>query len=179
MRTELLRSSGAIEGDPAIDAWMKERAGGLGAVAHQWFGVIRKCGDEVRELFARRLSGCMFGRCALRLCQCIHFARQCGVLSRRSAAGSWRLPQGIGRFMRHVKLRPGTATNAAEPSRLMRTQLISCRLPKADSALLRSSLFHYLGRFVSSSSGERRRGSPFAEASDPGGSRNGSTEMRS
>jgi len=61
----------------------------------------------------------------------------------------------------------------------MRTQLISCRLPKADSALLRSSLFHHLCRFVSSSSGERRRGSPFAEASDPVGSRNGSTGMRS
>src|SRR5438094_164585 len=30
-----------------------------------------------------------------------------------------------------------------------RTQLISCRLPKADSALLRSSLFHHLCRFVS------------------------------
>jgi hypothetical protein len=30
----------------------------------------------------------------------------------------------------------------------MMTQLISCRLPKADSALLRSSPFHYLWRFV-------------------------------
>ena len=29
-------------------------------------------------------------------------------------------------------------------SAFMRTQLISCRLPKADSALLRSSLFHHL-----------------------------------
>src|SRR5271169_7032836 len=35
----------------------------------------------------------------------------------------------------------------------MRTQLISYRLPKADSALLRSSLFHDLCRFVSFSSG--------------------------
>src|ERR1700691_5962209 len=35
----------------------------------------------------------------------------------------------------------------------MRTQLISCRLPKAYSALLRSSLFHHLCRFVSLSSG--------------------------
>jgi hypothetical protein len=50
MRTKLLRFNGAVERDPAIDAWMKERAGGLGAVAHQWFEVIRKCGDEVREL---------------------------------------------------------------------------------------------------------------------------------
>ena len=30
-----------------------------------------------------------------------------------------RLLQGIGKFMRHVKLRPGTATNSAELSRLI------------------------------------------------------------
>ena len=50
MRTELLRFNGAIERDPAIDAWMKEHSGALGAIAHQWFEVMRKCGDEVREL---------------------------------------------------------------------------------------------------------------------------------
>jgi hypothetical protein len=37
MRTERLRFSGAVERDPAIDAWMKEHAGELGAIAHQWF----------------------------------------------------------------------------------------------------------------------------------------------
>jgi hypothetical protein len=31
---------------------MKEHAGELGAIAVQWFEVMRKCGDEVRELFA-------------------------------------------------------------------------------------------------------------------------------
>ena len=50
MRTELLRFNGAVERDPAIAAWMKEHAGELGAIAHQWFEVMRKCGDEVREL---------------------------------------------------------------------------------------------------------------------------------
>src|SRR5258708_2411723 len=50
MRTELLRFNGAVERDPAIDAWMKEHAGRLGDIAHQWFEVMRKCGDEVREL---------------------------------------------------------------------------------------------------------------------------------
>ncbi len=50
MRTELLRFNGAVERDPAIDTRMKEHAGGLGAIAHQWFKVMRKCGDEVREL---------------------------------------------------------------------------------------------------------------------------------
>jgi hypothetical protein len=41
--------------------------------------------------FARRLPGCMFGRCTLRLRQCIPFASKRGVLSRRSAAGSGSL----------------------------------------------------------------------------------------
>jgi hypothetical protein len=50
MRTELLRFNGAVERDPAIDAWMKEHSGELGAIARQWFEVMRKCGDEVREL---------------------------------------------------------------------------------------------------------------------------------
>src|SRR6266566_4357463 len=50
MRTELLRFNGAVERAPAIDAWMREHAGELGAIAHHWFGVMRKCGDEVREL---------------------------------------------------------------------------------------------------------------------------------
>ena len=50
MRTELLRFNGAVERDPTIDAWMKEHAGELGAIAHRWLEVMRKCGDEVREL---------------------------------------------------------------------------------------------------------------------------------
>jgi hypothetical protein len=37
MKTELLRFNGAVERDPAIDAWMKENRGELGAIAHEWF----------------------------------------------------------------------------------------------------------------------------------------------
>jgi hypothetical protein len=36
MRTELLRFNGAVERGPAIDAWMKEHASGLRAIARQW-----------------------------------------------------------------------------------------------------------------------------------------------
>jgi len=49
MRTELLRFNAALELDPAIDAWMKEHAGELGAIAQQCFEVMRKWGDEVRS----------------------------------------------------------------------------------------------------------------------------------
>ena len=50
MKTDFLRFNGAVERDPAIDAWMKDHAGELGTIAHQWFEVMRKCGDEVREI---------------------------------------------------------------------------------------------------------------------------------
>jgi len=49
-RTELFRLDGAVERDQAIDGWMKEHAGELGAIAQKWFAVMRECGDEVREL---------------------------------------------------------------------------------------------------------------------------------
>ena len=55
MRTELLRFNGAVERDPTID--VKEHAGGLGAIARQWFEVMRKCGDEVRELLHADQTG--------------------------------------------------------------------------------------------------------------------------
>jgi hypothetical protein len=50
MRTDLLRFNGAVERDPSIDSWMKGHAGELGAIAHEWFEVMRKCGNEVREV---------------------------------------------------------------------------------------------------------------------------------
>jgi hypothetical protein len=112
MKTELLRFNGAVERDPTIDAWMKERAGGLGAIAHEWFEVMRKCGDEVRELLH---DGCPVA--------CLGDAPfgYVNVFTSHGAAlpDPARLLQGTGKFMRHVKLRPGTATNAAALSRLI------------------------------------------------------------
>ncbi len=43
MRAQLLRINGTVERDPAIYAWMKQHGGELGAIAHKWFEVMRKC----------------------------------------------------------------------------------------------------------------------------------------
>ena len=48
-KSELLRFNNTVERDPAIDAWFKQHSGELGAIAHKWFEVMRRCGDEVRE----------------------------------------------------------------------------------------------------------------------------------
>jgi hypothetical protein len=39
----------------------KKHAGELGAIAHQWFEVMRKCGDEIRAIGPRGLASVLEG----------------------------------------------------------------------------------------------------------------------
>jgi hypothetical protein len=119
MKTELLRFNGAVERDPAIDAWMKEHAGELGAIAHQWFEVMRKCGDEVRELLHDGCPVACLGDAPFGYVNVFTSHVNVGFFHGAALPDPARLLQGTGKFMRHVKLRPGTATNAAALSRLI------------------------------------------------------------
>jgi hypothetical protein len=113
MRTDLLRFDGAVERDPAIDIWMKARAGELGTIAHQWFDVMRKCGDEVRELLHDGCPVACLGDSPFGYVNVFASHVNVGFFHGASLADPARLLQGAGRFMRHVKLKPGTPTNAA------------------------------------------------------------------
>src|SRR5437016_5977008 len=120
MTRELLRFNGAVERDPAIDAWLKERAGELGAIAHQWFEVMRKCGDEVRELLHDGHPVACLGDAPFAYVDVFTSHVNVGFFQGAALPDPARLLQGAGRFMRHVKLKPGTATNAAPLTRLIR-----------------------------------------------------------
>jgi hypothetical protein len=119
MRTELLRFNGAVERDPAIEAWMKAHAGELGAMAQRWFAVMRKCGDEVRELVHDGCPVACLGDVPFAYVNVFTAHVNVGFFQGAALPDPARLLQGNGRFMRHVKLRPGTATNDAELSRLI------------------------------------------------------------
>jgi hypothetical protein len=114
MKTELLRFNGAVERDPAIDAWMKEHAGGLGAIAHQWFEAMRRCGDEVRKFLHDGCPVACLGDVPFGYVNVFTSHVDVGFFHGAALRDPARLLQGAGKFMRHVKLRPGTATNAAE-----------------------------------------------------------------
>jgi hypothetical protein len=118
-RIELLRLSGAVERDPAIDRWMKEHAGGLGAIAHHWFEAMRKCGDEVRELLHDGCPVACLGDAPFGYVNVFTSHVNVGFFHATALADPAGLLEGTGRFMRHVKLRPGTETNAAALSRLI------------------------------------------------------------
>jgi hypothetical protein len=104
MRTELLRFNGAVERDPAIDAWMKEHAGELGAIAHQWFEVMRKCGDEVRELLHDGCPVACLGDAPFGYVNVFTSHVNVGFFHGAALPDPARLLQGAGKFMRHVKL---------------------------------------------------------------------------
>jgi hypothetical protein len=118
-RTELFRLNGAAERDPAIDGGMKEHAGELGSIAQKWFEVMRKCGDEVRELLHDGCPTACLGDAAFGYVNVFTSHVNVGFFQGASLPDPARLLQRTGKFMRHVKLKPGTATNVAALTRLI------------------------------------------------------------
>lgn len=116
MRTDLLRFNGAVQRDPAIDAWMKKmkrQSGELGAIAHHWFQVMRNCGDEVRELLHDGCPVACLGDVPFAYVNVFRSHVNVGFFHGAALPDPARLLQGSGKFMRHVKLKPETPANSA------------------------------------------------------------------
>ena len=121
MPTELLRFNGAVERDPAIEAWFETNHGELGAIAQEWFQRMRRCGDEVRELLHDGCPVACLGDVPFGYVNVFTAHVNVGFFQGASLQDPARLLQGAGRFMRHVKLKPGTSTNATALTQLIET----------------------------------------------------------
>ncbi|HEV2287511.1 MAG TPA: DUF1801 domain-containing protein [Candidatus Acidoferrales bacterium] len=119
MKDELLRFDGAVERSPAIAAWMKKHPGELGAIAQRWFHVMRKCGDEVRELLHDGCPVACLGDAPFAYVNVFTSHVNVGFFHGAALPDPARLLQGAGKAMRHVKLTPRTPTNAAALSKLI------------------------------------------------------------
>jgi len=92
---------------------MKKHAGELGSIAHQWFEVMRTCGDEVRELLHDGCPVACLGDVPFGYVNVFTAHVNVGFFQGASLRDPAGLLQGTGKFMRHVKLKPGTSTNDA------------------------------------------------------------------
>ena len=119
MKADLLRFDGAIPLDPAIDAWFQRHPGELGAIAHHWFDVMRNCGDEVLELLHDGCPVACLGDAPFGYVNVFTTHMNVGFFQGASLPDPARLLQGSGKSMRHVKLKPGTAVDAAALSTLI------------------------------------------------------------
>ena len=113
MRPELFRLDGAVSHDPAIDTWFDQRPGPLGELAREWFELIRQCGDEVRELVHDGCPTACLGDAAFAYVNVFTAHVNLGFFQGAALPDPARLLQGSGKFMRHVKLRPGAPIDQA------------------------------------------------------------------
>ncbi len=121
MKTDLLRFDGALKRDPAIGAWFEEHADELGAIAREWFEVMRTCGDEVRELLHDGCPVACLGDAPFGYVNVFASHVNVGFFQGAALPDPARLLLGTGKRMRHVKLKPGTGTNAAALHKLIET----------------------------------------------------------
>src|SRR5271167_2615760 len=110
MKTEFLRFNGTRERDPAIDAWMKQHSGELGAIARLWFEAMRTSGGEVREVLHDGCPVACLGDAPFAYVNVFASQVNVGFFHGAALPDPARLLQGAGKFMRHVKLKTGTPT---------------------------------------------------------------------
>ena len=121
VRNQLLRFSGSVKRDPAIETWMKVQAAELGVIAQHWFEVMRKCGDDVRELLHDGHPTACIADAAFGYVNAFKAHVNVGFFRGAEMADPERLLEGTGKFMRHVKLRPGRDFNATGLMKLVET----------------------------------------------------------
>jgi hypothetical protein len=117
--TQLLRFSGAVKREAAIAAWMKAQPGELGGIARHWFEVMRKCGDDVRELLHDGHPTACVGDAGFGYVNAFKAHVNVGFFRGAALADPGGRLEGTGKFMRHVKLRPGDDLDAAALRKLI------------------------------------------------------------
>lgn len=98
---------------------MEEHRGELGDIAREWFEAMRQCGDEVRELLHDGCPVACSGDAPFGYVNVYSSHVNVGFFQGAALPDPAHLLQGTGKFMRHVKLRPGSATNISALKRLI------------------------------------------------------------
>jgi hypothetical protein len=102
-----LRFPSAVPRDPAIDAWFDTRPAPLAALARPWYERMRACGPDVRELLHDGAPTACTGDVAFAYVNTFTAHVNVGFFVGPELPDPAGILEGMGKFMRHVKLRPG------------------------------------------------------------------------
>ena len=116
-----MRFPSSVRRDPSIDAWWREQPDELAAIAQHWFEVMRACGDDVRELLHDDQPTACVGDAAFAYVDAFTAHVNVGFFLGAEIADPKGLLEGTGKFMRHVKLRPGRDVDATALLKLIET----------------------------------------------------------
>src|SRR5262245_60376413 len=119
--SQLFRLPSAVRRDPSIAAWMQQHSGELGAIAKDWFEVMRTCVPDVRELLHDGHPTACVADAAFGYVNSFKDHVNVGFFRGAEIADPEGLLEGTGKFMRHVKLRPGCSVDAPSLVTLIKT----------------------------------------------------------
>jgi hypothetical protein len=98
--------------DPRIDAWLTKQPDELHSIAQRWYGRMRQCGETRETMNDGHPVACVedaaFGYVNIFTAH-VNIGFFCGAVLQDPAG----LLEGTGKYMRHVKLRPGHDIDAA------------------------------------------------------------------
>jgi len=125
--SRLMRFPSAIKRDRAIEAWMRAHADELGEIARCWFEVMRNCGDDVRELLHDGHPTACVADAAFAYANAFKAHVNVGFFLGAELADPDGLLEGTGKFMRHVKLRPGQPVDDAALRKLIHAAYVDMK----------------------------------------------------
>jgi len=124
---KLLRFNGSVKREPSIEAWMRSKPAELGSIAQHWFELMRGCGDDVRELLHDGHPTACIGDAAFGYVNAFTDHVNVGFFRGAELRDPAGLLEGTGKFMRHVKLRPGVTVDDVALGNLIRSSYIDMK----------------------------------------------------
>lgn len=104
---------GSVARAHGVESWFAQPPGELRELARQWFAVVKASGPDVRELLHDgHPTACVAG-VALAYVNAFTEHVNVGFYLGSTLRDPARLLEGTGRFMRHVKVRPGESAHDA------------------------------------------------------------------
>lgn len=108
----IFRLNGAVQQDPAVDEWMRDHPDELGTLAQKYFDRVRACGLDVYELMHDGCPTACVGDVALAYVNAFTHHVNLGFFRGAELQDPAGLLEGNGKFMRHIKLKPGVPVNS-------------------------------------------------------------------
>jgi hypothetical protein len=108
-----LTFDGARRLDPAVEDWFTPSPSGLRSLAHRWFEEMRSCGPDVVELLHDGHPTACVEDAAFGYVNAFSAHVNVGFFHGATLPDPAGLLEGTGRFMRHVKVRPGVPLDEA------------------------------------------------------------------
>jgi hypothetical protein len=105
--------SDAAKRDANVEAWLDKQEPELGGIARRWFGRMRKCGSDVREVMHDGCPTACVDDAAFGYVAVFRAHANVGFFRGAELADPKGLLQGTGKRMRHVKVRPGVDLDGA------------------------------------------------------------------